>query len=99
MEKVFLSLILAALALPVHAAEVTIEERDDVYIIEYQGDSSAKATEPEENPASAASDEQAGDSAPVDVSSGEPDPMEIPTAETATEVPMAQPRSTEPDQE
>jgi hypothetical protein len=96
MKKILLSLILTAFALPVHAAQMTIEERDDVYIIEYRGDSSGgKATEPEENPAAAASGEPQEQYTPVEAA--EPAPAEQPVAEPApVDQPTAQPEVAEP---
>lgn len=80
MKKIILSVVLAAFAMPVHAAQMTIEERDDVYIIEYRGDASAKAEEPE-NLASAAPDEPEEEPGHVQIPPPEPAPVDLPTAE------------------
>lgn len=96
MKKILLPLILTAFALPVHAAQMSIEERDDVYIIEYRGDSSVKATEPEENPAAAASGEPQEQSAPADIPTAEPAPVDQPTAQPPADQPIAQPEAAEP---
>jgi hypothetical protein len=89
MKRILLSVVLAAFAMPVHAAQMTIEERDDVYIIEYRGDASAKAEEPE-HPASAAPEEPEEEPVHVQIPPPEPAPVDLPAAE---------PEVTEPAQE
>lgn len=98
MKVRFACLMLSAFALPAAAAQVTIEERGDVYIIDYRGDAPEKSTQVTEEPgASAPSEEPEPDSAAIEPPSEQPEPQPEPAPEPAPET-QAEPVAATPDE-
>jgi len=86
MKVLFAGLVLSAFALPAAAAQLSIEERGGIYIVDYRGDAPEKSAQATEEPGSSTPPEEpAPDSAAIEPPSPQPVPQPEAQAEPQPE--------------